>query len=265
MAGVLDDTQEQKLMTWFDNQAKEASSPPNPANYAGNMSGLIAAQASYSGNPLAKAIQPIIDDIKTQNLSGYNTTTGAITPNSDADVYLKAQIANLRQKFQAGIEQGKPDDGSAVQSAFQSIMNGDWWGAIKTFVLNIPLVGNLLAAGGKWLMSMFSGNKLSFGEARDQATAGNALIGGLGAVGVANDNATITQLSASINAGSDTPSAPPANPAPTAPTTGAGAGTGTQLAQGGNGQGVNLLPGTHVMPLQTPVRASLAPLSPTRH
>ena len=204
MAGILSDEQEKKMLDWYDRYQAIALHPPRASDYIGNMDGLRAAQSAYAENPLVPVVAPILDSIKNQHLNGYDPNTGAIKAGSDADNYLQSELLARKKKFQNGMESGKPQDENVMQSAMESIMAGDWGGAIKKLIVSLPYVGRLIASGGVMVKSMFGGDKLSFGDAMGQTTNSEALAAGFKNIGVGPDqlsNSDINGFASSINKG----------------------------------------------------------------
>jgi hypothetical protein len=186
----LETAERDRLLAWYKTMEEQAMK--RPVYVDGDPAGYQAAMASYNNNPLSGIVNSAFTEMTNLKVKGLDN--GKITPGSDADNFLRGKLNEKRQQFSAGIDSGKADDGAGQQSAISQALGGDFMGAIKTFLMSLPIVGDFMAAGGKWLKSQFSKNPISFSQAREDVHLERSLTGGFGNMGF--DAPTIQRLSA---------------------------------------------------------------------
>ena len=150
--------------------------------------------AAYDANPGAK----ILGDTQTEVASlGYpiDRNTGKfVGPEADiANDEVKRRLITKRTAYIGGLEEGAKDQ-SHLNNAMQQLWSFNIPGAIKELFLAIPLVGDIMAAGGKMLMSLFSGKPIGPMAAFEDIKAERALAGGFEKLGI-KDKAMVDAFS----------------------------------------------------------------------
>lgn len=134
------------------------------------------AEVSLQNNPYKRQI----DELRAQYINERDTHGQQF-----ADERMKAAVQERADNFMYGLDVGAPNDSmnQGIQAAFAQLIQGNFMGAIKTFLLSMPIVGDTMAAAGKWVKAKFSGRDLSFSEAREEIRQENAMAGAATALG----------------------------------------------------------------------------------
>ena len=184
MVSILNDTLQAGVERQFDDWVNRASNPAPVLK--GDVGAFTKADADYRRNPLVERISAIKKERDAQINLGSSK--------EDVDALYETRINGLKATFMEGAKTGRvdPSVAQAQQSALQQLLNGQFLPAIKTFLMSIPFVGDMMAAGGKWALAKFSGTeeekKMTFAEAREKVTLERALAGGLGSISAPSDN-----------------------------------------------------------------------------
>lgn len=205
---ILDADKEAKLLAEYKNWIEVAKKgrpkphtdqelPEDPAQRKAMMAARAAEIAAYDTNPGAAIYNKARADIIA---SGYRVdpVTGEFTGASanTAQRELDDLLIKREAEFAAGLKVGAQDQShfnKAMEALFQfppQILT-----AIKQLFMSIPIVGDVMAAGGKMMMSLFSGKPLGPMAAYDMIKQERALAGGLERLGI-KDKPTVDRFTA---------------------------------------------------------------------
>ena len=183
---ILTPAQEKKLAAHFEDLVALAESPPPKLDDFNDPAAFNAAETKYKRNPLREPIKEFHDKWEAQRQAVDPKAEDAQKKYDKIDELYEFRVNSLRQKYLDGIKKGAPNEEATQkqQGAFDALMNGDWMGAIKLFLLSIPFVGDFLAAGGKWLKSQFSDDKLTFVQSQERIILERSLGGAAANLGI---------------------------------------------------------------------------------
>jgi hypothetical protein len=169
-APLLSEAQQAKLDGFFTTLVARAESAPPKLGDFKDPAAYDAASQTYYSNPFLDKIQQYRAE-REQNMA---------TDSVRANQLYEYRIGELKKAFSAGVQTGAPDpDAERKQMGIiEEVMSGNFMGAIKKFVLSIPVVGDMMAAGMKMLRGFMNGEKMGFGEALDRIKMERALAGG---------------------------------------------------------------------------------------
>jgi len=212
MAGIVSDEQQAKLMSEYDKWLETARPElqPQPPAFA-DTEGLTSRQARYAKfqEDLAKFRSnpgfQIRDNAQKKVLAYFPGKTLA-APEVSAAVDL--ELAANRKAYEAGLNEGIKD-GSHINNAMNALFQfpPQIFTAVKQLFLSIPLVGDALAAGGKSLMSLFSGKPINPLTAYDRVKTERAMAGGLSRLGI-TDKPSVDAITSPVVSGDGFPGMP---------------------------------------------------------
>lgn len=159
----------------FDDWANRATNPaPTLPEYGEK---YMNAEGEYRANPLVNRIEDHKKERDAQIAAGSSP--------DEANALFNNRIKMDKKSYIEGVEKGRADpNAEQVQKGiFQMAMAGDYMGAVKSFLMSIPFVGDLMAAGGKFIMARVNGEKMTFTEAREKVTLERSIAGGLANIG----------------------------------------------------------------------------------
>ncbi len=114
--------------------------PPTVGQYNNNVEDFLAANNAYKNNPLWPLRERALEQYNTVRVGGGN--------DAQANKAYQISVQQSANDFMNGFDRAVDDPSLNAnrQSAFQKIMHGDFTGALKSFVLSIPWVGERVIA-----------------------------------------------------------------------------------------------------------------------
>ncbi len=214
---------EAKLMAEYDKwlRAAKGSAPEKPDYKDGDTleqkqkkyADFAARMDAFNTNP-GVAILRSTREAVAKFYEGKDLNNPDIRKKFDENVDM--ELARRRGLFKDGLDKGN-EEKSNFQTAFEELgKGGSILGFIKHLFMSIPIVGDVLASGGKMLMSLFSGKPMGPLTAFGDIQAERALAGGLDRLGFKDANTVKVYTAMAINGTVPESKAPPA-PLPVVP------------------------------------------------
>ncbi len=214
MADILSDEKQAQMMAEYDKWIRVAK--------AGRPAPLSQAEYDAMGNDREKRLA--LGRQRAEEIARYDATPGAkifagakaatvamgypVDPNTGEFTGINAgaakfefqnQLDERRKLFEKGLNEGVTD-----QSHFNKAMDALFSFNILTFVkelfMSIPIVGDAMAAGGKMMMSLFSGKPIGPMEAYETIKLERAMGGGLSNIGI-KDKPSVDGITSRVVAG----------------------------------------------------------------
>jgi hypothetical protein len=206
MGGILSKDKQDKMMAEYDKwlaTADPALAPQPPVfgakedlktrqeRYAAFQEDL----AKFQSNPGFR----IRDDAQKKVLSYF---PGKTLDDENVKAALDAELADKKRLFEAGLNEGVTDRThfNNAMSALTATFPPNIFTVVKELFLAIPIVGDAMAAGGKMIMSLFSGKPIGPMTAFENIKMERALGGGLSKLGIA-DKPSVDAISSRVIAG----------------------------------------------------------------